>query len=63
MKCHFCTSNAIAIFELKSENGYTWEVPLCLEDALLMQTQGYSLKVKKVERNEETKRKEKEEKV
>jgi hypothetical protein len=46
MKCHFCTSNAIAIFELKSENGHTWEVPLCLEDALLMQTQGYSLKVK-----------------
>jgi hypothetical protein len=47
-KCHFCDSNAIAIFELKSENGHTWEVPLCLEDALLMQTQGYTLRVKKV---------------
>jgi hypothetical protein len=49
-KCRFCNAEAIGIFELESSDGHTWEAPLCLEDALLLQGQGYSTHVKKKEK-------------
>ena len=52
MKCRFCSAPSIAIFELTSLDGYSWEVPLCIDDALIIQNQGYSVKVKKVKNGE-----------
>jgi hypothetical protein len=62
-KCRFCNADSISRFILTSFDGHTWEADLCLDDALLMQSQGYSVKAKKkdkkVEEIEETKGKEK----
>jgi hypothetical protein len=62
MKCRFCKAEAISRFILTSFDGHTWEADLCLDDALLMQSQGYSVKAikkkEKVEENEERKEKE-----
>lgn len=60
-KCRFCSAPSVAIFELTSLDGHLWEAPLCIEDVLLLQNEGYDVKVKrKVDRNEERKEKESE---
>jgi hypothetical protein len=62
MKCRFCKAESVAIFEMISFDGHTWEAPLCIECTLLIQAQGYSTHVKKkVEENERTKGKEEKE--
>lgn len=68
MKCKFCNADAYGTFLLTSFDGYKIRYDLCVEDALLIETQGYDVKLiqkfkyeeKKVEGNEETKTKEKE---
>lgn len=62
-RCRFCNADSISRFILTSFDGHTWEADLCLDDALLMQSQGYSVKAikkkEKVEENEKNKGKEK----
>ena len=62
-RCHFCKADAISQFQLTSSDGYSWEWFLCMDCALMCQSQGYDLKVKKKEKgegNEERKEKESE---
>jgi hypothetical protein len=56
MKCKFCNADAIGVFQLESFDGHKIEYSLCIEDALLLQAQGYSVhfmkREKKVEGND-----------
>ena len=45
MKCRFCNADACGTFLLTSFDGYKIEYGLCVKDALLLQTQGYDVKL------------------
>jgi hypothetical protein len=44
-KCRFCNADAYGRFKLESFDGHKIEYDLCVEDALLIQTQGYDVKL------------------
>jgi len=62
-RCRFCNAESDAIFRVEASDEQIIEYSLCIEDALLLQNQGYNVHVKKtikkVEENEEGKEKEK----